>query len=151
VLQPYKVTIEEALEQDDDELFRRIGGLSRAVESDTDLWLRPADVPLAIERVAMEEGDILGIGKRIANQISKQLHDLLCGEGKDWEKEREQVQAAINKGIDGLASAIGIVLTAIFAAIPAGIIAWLAALIAKMLVKAGIKVVCDIWPEPAFA
>lgn len=147
-----KADLDEAIQQPDDELFTRIGSLAGALEKQPSVfWKEPLELTRTVEQVATSEADILGLGKKIANEISRQLRDLICGEGNDWEAERKQFEEGLKSGIDLLAKVISGIFAAAFAAIPAAIATWIAAVLAKALVRAGVKLACDIWPEPASA
>jgi hypothetical protein len=144
----------EATQLSDDELYRRIGVVASAAQSESvgSYVAKEAQVLKPVPKLIRERGqeaDLLDLGRRFAAKVSNEARDLICGSGEDYREEREDFKNALGGGIDKVAAAVAGFLVATGVGLPAAAVTWLAALIAKVLVNATGDTVCDVWKAPA--
>lgn len=131
-----KTKLEAAMQLSEDELYQEIGQYDIATGRTHYL-----DIP-----------DAGSVGKHLWKEVQNQVHELVCGKGKDWEVERDAIHTAFNQGIIAAGAALAAALPAL---IPAGIAAFVAALVIRLIYKGAWEATCKAWvlpqPDPGIA
>lgn len=139
-------TIEEAQRlaagADTEALYALLGRQDKAIARQPELAQNPALDPAYDSSHMGLVDDLRTLGRRIANQWSRKLHDLVCGQAGG--EERNKLLAALNVS---QAAAIALVTSMLLPLVSPAIAAPLAVIVVREFLAPAGTTICDFWGE----
>jgi hypothetical protein len=131
--------------KDETSLLVLVGMLDQAIKEKPEL-ADQAEVPLVYDSTHMGLLDpILAVGRKILKKWNKAVHGLVCGNGAEDSKERQNIVSAFRAGEAAVIGAVAAALMGLW--VPAPIAAALAPIIVKKFIWPAKDELCAAWGE----